>query len=150
MAVRPRKPAMRNTISVRPARMAILPPEIAITWYVPASWSRRSTESSRPVRSPITIAVTMPAARTLQRPTAAPAGLDVERHSAAAGRRGVGPKHANNDHRRAVVFGQATAGTFDFAPFVVRNRLERDTKRRAPRRMPAMDREQYAATGEAE
>ena len=43
----------------------MLPPEIAMTWYVPASCSRRSTSSSRPARSPMRIADTMAAERSL-------------------------------------------------------------------------------------
>ncbi len=37
-------------------RIAMFPPEIAITWYVPASCSRRWSSSDNPDRSPIRIA----------------------------------------------------------------------------------------------
>ena len=71
IAVRPRHPATRNAPSSRPARIAMLPPEMAMTWYVPASCSRRCTSSSSPARSPMTMAVTMAADCGLHRPTAA-------------------------------------------------------------------------------
>ena len=47
----------------------MLPPEIAMTWYVPASCRRRVVSGSSPARSPISTAVTMPAERVLWAPT---------------------------------------------------------------------------------
>ena len=37
-----------SSITQRPARIAMLPPEIAMTWYVPASCNCRCISSSRP------------------------------------------------------------------------------------------------------
>lgn len=47
----------------------MFPPEIAMTWYVPASCNRRCTSSSNPARSPMTMAVTIAADCGLHRPT---------------------------------------------------------------------------------
>ena len=50
-------------------RIAMFPPEIAMTWYVPASCSRRWSSSDNPDRSPIRIAAAIALDWLLQRPT---------------------------------------------------------------------------------
>ena len=50
-------------------RIAMFPPEIAMTWYVPASCSLRSSSSDRPERSPMRMADAMAPDCGLHRPT---------------------------------------------------------------------------------
>ena len=68
-AGRPVTPHTKSIASTNPAKMAMLPPEIAMTWYVPAVWSRSRTSSGSPVRSPMSTAVTMAAETPSCRPT---------------------------------------------------------------------------------